>query len=144
MIQKRKQMKNFEQIINEFIEQIPNIDIYLNKTFNKTGNLFFAGLESLYTIENINDKTKKILNSFLKNYVLAFQIKNDIDNFENDSSDVKNGNYTLPVIYFFMENNTAKFNQKSADFKKYINKSLEKIEKLKRNALENLNEIENH
>lgn len=134
---------NGEIIQNENISKITDIETYYKKTFNKTGNLFFAGVNSLYTLKNIDNSTKEKLNLFLKNFTLAFQIKNDIDNFKKNSSDYKNGNYTLPVIYFFMENNTAEINQNDLNFEKYIDKSCETVEKLKSEAIDSLEYIEN-
>ena len=72
----------------------------------------------------------------MKNYALAFQIKNDIDNFKTNSSDFKNGNYTLPVIYSSMEN-------KSENLEKYIEKSYKEVEKITKIAINSLKEIEN-
>ena len=72
----------------------------------------------------------------MKNYALAFQIKNDIDNFKTNSSDFKNGNYTLPVIYSFMENETENFD-------KYIEISYQKVKELTQTALQYLEKIDN-
>lgn len=127
---------------NENISKITDIDTYYKKTFNKTGNLFFAGLNSLYTIKNINEDIKAKLDLFLNNFVMAFQIKNDVDNFKKNSSDYKNGNYTLPVIYFFMENNTAQIDKSGLHFEKYIDKSYKTVEKLKVKALDCLENFE--
>ena len=140
---KIKETINGEINQNQNSNQITDIETYYKKTIGKTGNLFFAGLESLFTLKEINNKTKATLLEFLKNYTLAFQIKNDIDNFKTTSTDFKNGNYTLPVIYFFMENKTADFNQNSLEFQKFISKAQDKVEELKNLALENLKEIEN-
>ena len=124
---------------NENLENITDIDTYYTKTFNKTANLFLAGLEALFVLENKNES----LLDFTKNFALAFQIKNDIDNFKNNSTDFKNGNYTLPVIYFFKENNSINLNQNDIDFQKYIDKSCEEIKKLKEKSLLSLEKIEN-
>lgn len=128
---------------NENSGKITNIETYFKKTQEKTANLFFAGLEALFTLGDFDENLKNNLSCFLKNYTLAFQIKNDIDNFYKNSTDIKNGNYTLPVIYFFMENNTAKFNPKSADFEKFIEKSKQKIKEFKTCATEYLENVEN-
>ena len=114
-----------------------DIEIYYNKTFNKTANLFLAGLEALFTISEEN----KNLFEFMKTYSLAFQIKNDIDNFKNNKTDIKNGNYTLPMIYFVMENKAININS-DIDFSNFIKKSLNEVEKLKNIALKNLENIE--
>ncbi|MBQ8634530.1 polyprenyl synthetase family protein [bacterium] len=141
--QKIKNTINGEIIQNENISKITDLETYYQKTLNKTGNLFLAGLEALFTLEDVDEETKKSLNAFLKNYTLAFQIKNDIDNFKIDSTDFKNGNYTLPVIYFFMENKTASFNQTQIDFEKYIEQAKQTTKDFKQKALKNLDNIEN-
>jgi hypothetical protein len=66
-----------------------------------------------------------------KNFSLAFQIKNDIDNFKKDLSDFKNGNYTLPVIYYFMENSNNDIDFNNSKFQKYIDISIEKMNEIK-------------
>ncbi len=132
-----------EIIQNENLNKIYDIDYYLKKTKEKTANLFIVGLEALFCLKEINLKIKENILSFIENYSIAFQIKNDIDNFMNNSSDYKNGNYTLPVIYFFMENNTAEFNQRNENFEKYIQKSYKKVEEYKLNAVKSLDVLEN-
>ena len=114
-----------------------DLDLYYKKTYNKTANLFLAGLEALFSL----GKKDNNLFEFMKNYALAFQIKNDIDNFKNNKTDFKNGNYTLPVIYFFMENKVANINI-DANFDEFIAKSLKEVENLKNEAIDNLLNIE--
>lgn len=106
---------------NENLNNLTNIETYLNKTYAKTANLFIVGLEALFSL----DKENKNLLNFIENYALAFQIKNDIDNFKSNKSDIKNGNYTLPMLYSSLE------------------KSLDFVENLKIKALKELNSIEN-
>ena len=105
---------------NENLNQITSIEAYLDKTYAKTANLFIVGLEALHTLDKKNDYLLK----FVENYALAFQVKNDIDNFKKDKSDIKNGNYTLPMIYSSIE------------------KSIEYVENIKRIALKELDSIE--
>ena len=54
---------------------------YFEKTFNKTGNLFLAGLESLFVLKETDKEIQKNYINFLKNFSIAFQIKNDLDDF---------------------------------------------------------------
>ena len=117
---------------NENNNKITDIETYYKKTIAKTAILFLAGLEALFTLS----KEDKDLYYFMKNYALAFQIKNDIDNFKTNSSDYKNGNYTLPVIYSFMENQAKNFEQ-------YIEKSYKEVEKIAKSAIDSLEKIEN-
>lgn len=102
---------------NENLNKIPDLNTYLNKTNAKTANLFIAGLEALFTL----DKKNENLLNFIKNYALAFQIKNDLDNYKNDQSDIKNGNYTLPVIYSSIEKTTQ-------TIENYKNKALKELD----------------
>ncbi len=128
---------------NSCLNKIIDERTYIRKTFNKTGNLFFAGLESLFVLKNIDDKTKYKLRKFLKNYTLAFQIKNDIDNIKNKNlSDIKNGNYTLPVLYFCRENNIDLLNCENVCFQNCINLASKKVDKYKKSAIIFLSEIE--
>ena len=121
---------------NENLNKI-DIEFYFEKTLNKTANLFLAGLEALFTLKVKNDN----LFEFMKNYSMAFQIKNDIDNFKKNSSDYINGNYTLPVIYFFLENKSLDNFQNNADF--YIKKANNEVENYIKKALDALDNIEN-
>ncbi len=112
---------------------------YFKKTLNKTANLFLTGLESLFLLKNNDNKTKKCLTKFLTNYSLAFQIKNDIEDIEED---FKNGNYTLPVLYFFKENNTDNINYEN--IKKYKDLAFKKLDDLSKKALEQLSGLEDN
>ena len=128
---------------NSSLNKIIDERTYIRKTFNKTGNLFFAGLESLFVLKNVDDITKFKLRKFLKNYTLAFQIKNDIDNIKNKNlSDIKNGNYTLPVLYFCQENDIDLLNCENDCFQNCINLANKKVDKYRKSAIIFLNEIE--
>lgn len=116
---------------------------YFKKTFNKTGNLFLVGVEALFEKIETDLETKKSLISLVENFSLAFQIKNDIDNFKKDCSDFKNGNYTLPVIYYFKENSNEDIDFNSDKFKKYLSMAQNKVTEIKDFAIEKLEKIEN-
>lgn len=116
---------------NEDLNKIVDIEKYYKKTYEKTANLFIAGLEALFTLEAKNDNLLK----FIEKYALAFQIKNDVDNFKNTKTDIKNGNYTLPMIYSSMENNSENIDE-------YIKKAQEKVEELKKDSIDELKNIE--
>ena len=120
------------------------IETYFKKTIEKTGNLFFAGLESLFVLNNSKTyETNEKLMGFLQNYTLAFQLKNDIDNIlKNNSSDIKNGNYTLPVIYFCMDNSVDSLSEINKEkIEKYINLSCQKVKEYKNIALDFIHKI---
>ena len=131
---------------NSNLNKIQTVDDYINKNLSKTTNLFLAGLESLFCLKTVDEKTKDSLLNFLKNYSIAFQIKNDIANIENEnSSDIKCGNYTLPVIYFCLENDIKEFRVEDFNSKKaiYIAKTLKKVEEYKNLSIKFLENIEN-
>ncbi len=111
---------------------------YFNKTFNKTGNLFLAGLESLFTLKEIDKDKKQALVDFLVNYAIAFQLKNDLLDIE---SDIKNGNYTLVVLYFLQENSIEDLNS-NTNLDKYAKLAVRTIENYRIKALEKLAVIE--
>ena len=113
---------------NENTKKITDEETYLKKTYSKTANLFFAGLESLFVLKEIDEDLKNELKTYLKNFCLAFQIKNDLKGIK---SDFENGNYTLPLIYYFEENKTL---EKNCNLEKYIEKTKTKINNYKEKA----------
>ncbi len=125
-----------------------NIDLYIEKSFNKTGNLFVVGLEALFSIKEQNETIKENLLNSIKNYSIAFQIKNDVADVKSKNFyDAKQKNYTLPLILFVIENkiNPMDFEKYlSSDFNKYILKSEEYIEKYKQKALTGLDCLEDN
>lgn len=121
---------------NNSNNSIPTFENYINKTFNKTGNLFLAGVESLFELDKTNIEQKENILNFLKNYSIAFQINNDIKNFKIDNSDFKNGNYTLPMIYLKLENGSID------DIEKYSSLAYQKVVEYKNIALSFLNKLE--
>lgn len=119
---------------NSNLNKITSFDDYIEKTKNKTANLFLAGLEALFTLSEQNENLEK----FMLNYSIAFQIKNDIKDIQ---SDFKNGNYTLVMLYFLMENNLQDLKNQNLD--KYILKAKNKLNEYKFNAIKNLEDIKN-
>lgn len=105
-----------DQFFNK--NKVVTIETYLNKSKNKTSSLFLAGAKSLLYIINkeitpISDKVQGAILDFVLNFSLAFQIYDDIENFKSDfealntekqSSDLKNGIYTLPFLYISQQN----------------------------------------
>ena len=116
--------------------KITSIDNYFEKTFNKTANLFFAGLESLFTLKEIKEDTKNHLVSYLTNFCFAFQIQNDINDIEKDFN---NKNYTLPLIFYFEEN--EKFDK--SNLEKYILKTKDIVQDYKTKAIKAISFIDN-
>ncbi|MBQ8476080.1 polyprenyl synthetase family protein [bacterium] len=118
---------------NENLFNTQDENEYFKKTFNKTGNLFLAGLEALFSLGEYN----KNLEDFIINYSMAFQLKNDIKGIKEDRN---LGNYTLVMLYFLKDYKIEDFSKKNLD--KYIKKANEKIEFYKANARKSLNFIE--
>lgn len=97
--------------INQYftINSLPEMDEYIEKSRNKTAELFYASLKSLYLIKNI--KELKEISDFSINFGIAFQIHDDLTNILMTDktkpvlSDIYNGIYTLPVILLAQKNN---------------------------------------
>jgi len=118
----------------------PKLEDYYKKSFEKTGNLFMAGLESLFEFSKVQDSIKENLENYLYNFCLAFQIKNDIDNFKKGCSDFKNGNYTLPLILYHKD--CGEFKKIPENIEKYIKLANEEAKKISRKSIFYLDKIE--
>lgn len=132
---------NGELSQNEGLFEAISLEKYIKKSLDKTANIFLMGLESLFTLKEVSKELKDNLIYFLKNYCLAFQIKNDIDDFKNDKKDIKNGNYTLVMLYFLKENEFSDL--KNICVEKYVKQANLKMLEYKKTALDYLNKIEN-
>ncbi|MBQ3641008.1 polyprenyl synthetase family protein [bacterium] len=84
-------------------KKIISIDEYIEKSKNKTAELYRAALTSLCHILNIKEIDK--ISDFAINFGIAFQIKDDLsniltqDNLKPSSCDIENGVYTAPIIF---------------------------------------------
>ena len=137
--------------INQFFnrEKLVTIEEYLEKSKNKTSSLFMAGAKSLIYLINekmqkIPDNIQKAFLDYILSFSLAFQIYDDIENFQNEntekiSSDAENGIYTLPYLYISQQNHSCdiinfKYEKLSKELyndalnfsKEYLNKTLDK------------------
>ena len=74
--------------------EIPSLEDYLKKTEQKTAELFDLSLKGSLKIAGYDEK-----NDFAKNYGMAFQIKDDLNNHYTTKTDIKDGIYTAPVIF---------------------------------------------
>ena len=119
---------------NKNFKKVTTVDEYLNKTFNKTANLFIAGIESLFTLADIKDDIKTAIKNYMINFCYAFQIQNDIKGID---SDFKLGNYTLPLIYYFEEN--REYNKNNLE--KYILKTQNVVDDYKNRAIEAVKDL---
>ena len=137
--------------INQFFNRgkLVTIEEYLEKSKNKTSSLFMAGAKSLIYLINekmqkIPDNIQKAFLDYILSFSLAFQIYDDIENFQNEntekiSSDAENGIYTLPYLYISQQNhscdiinfkneklNKELYNDALNFSKEYLNKTLDK------------------
>jgi len=86
--------------------KIPAIDEYIEKSYQKTGVLFAAGLTAAVYLST--GQKNKQADDFGSKFGIAFQIRDDINNVLNGAKDVKEGIYNAPVIYSGDKNNPLK------------------------------------
>lgn len=135
------------QYFNRF--KLLPIEEYIEKSKNKTARLFEAGLTAI-CVEN-KDLSKNI-NNFAINFGIAFQIHNDLANIKNTKKiceDIKNGDYSAPIIFYAQEKDikTIKNPDKLAkDIKNTnaIRKTKELIDNYIDRAIENISFIEDN
>ena len=63
---------------NSSLNKLPSYDEYINKSKNKTAELFLASLEALCILENLSER--QYIKDFALNYGIAFQIRDDLNN----------------------------------------------------------------
>jgi len=114
--------------IDQFLKRgkAVSLEDYIEKSKNKTGSLFMAGVKSLLILKEkeakedkrgsaLDEHTKQAYLDFSENFSLGFQIYDDIENFVNErnisqnaadkaSSDIENGIFTLPYLYLSQQN----------------------------------------
>lgn len=100
-----KNMCEGEILQNENLYKIPTLEDYIEKTYKKTGSLFEASVSSAMLIStgNRDDKCSR----FGKNFGIAFQIRDDLNNIITGGKDIEQGIYNAPVIYSGDKNNPA-------------------------------------
>lgn len=105
-------------IVNGEINQLfarrcsPNITDYYNRIYAKTASLFETSTYSAAIISNVDEDTKEALRKFGYEIGMAFQIVDDILDYQGDQStigkpvggDLRQGLITLPMIYFLEDN----------------------------------------
>lgn len=137
------------QYFNRF--KISTLEDYIEKSKNKTARLFEAGLVSTFLV---HDKTKFIENvrDFALNFGIAFQIHNDLKNVQiadKVSDDIKNGDYSAPIIFYTQENNLKTMTQtdkliKSLKKSSALEKTQNLIDFYVDKAIENISFIEDN
>ena len=141
------------QYFNRF--KILSIEEYIEKSKNKTAKLFEAGVLSSSYLNKCTDKETKSLTGFALNFGIAFQIQNDLDNFENPqkiNEDIENGDYGAPLIFFVQEKygeNVSFLNNIKQALKQLKNTdAIEKTKQLKisyiNSAIENISFLEDN
>lgn len=156
--------KNTIQICKGEIDQFFNknkvitIEKYIEKSKNKTSSLFIAGAKSILYLackeKEIPVEIQENILNFVLNFSLAFQIYDDIENFqckntEKSSSDIENGIYTLPYLYISQQNHSCDIMdlKNKARYKKTYSEALNFSEKYLNDildkALENTRAIQN-
>lgn len=76
--------------------KIQSIEEYIKIIELKTASLFIAIAKCILVLSHVNNEN---IVEFCKNYGIAFQIKNDLEDYKNKNADKKNGIYTAPYIY---------------------------------------------
>lgn len=128
--------------IGQYFEKDSEVTIeqYIEKSKNKTAELFRAGIVSAMALLENEIAHKKEIEAFALNFGIAFQIKNDICGIEED---IKNNIKTAPIIYYkelTQKMPTAEAIQNSAA----IEKTKNLIELYTGRAIENIAFIEDN
>ena len=129
--------------------QIPTIDEYIEKSQNKTAELFKAALISTCLLLG---KETKIAEEFATNFGIAFQIRDDLLNIlETDISkpalsDIHNRIFTAPVIFLEkkVENLSTEELINEAKSEKIKQKTIELIKKYATMAIASLDDIKDN
>lgn len=106
-----KEMCEGEILQYSNLYKIPTLEDYLKKTYQKTGSLFEAcvlGCVMLSTSQEVENAKE-----FSKNFGIAFQIRDDIENILKGGNDIKEGIYNAPIIFSGSIDNPAAGIEKS-------------------------------
>lgn len=92
-----KEMCEGEILQYSNLYKISTLEDYLKKTYQKTGSLFEAcvlGCVMLSISQEVENAKE-----FSKNFGIAFQIRDDIENILKGGNDIKEGVYNAPIIF---------------------------------------------
>lgn len=107
-----------------------SLDDYIAKSQQKTASLFQSAIEGAAIVSgNIN---RKAAADFAINFGIAFQIRDDLINFETTRSDINDGIYTAPVILSENEDFTNGIEKTRLLLNNYIDKSADIIKNLEK------------
>lgn len=129
--------------------KIISLDKYLKKSERKTAELFKSTLFSVFAVENQVNHFDFAKN-FGKNFGIAFQLNDDVENFKSSSankpnlSDFNDGICTLPVILYSKEKNITDFEKITVEEVQnslYLKKSEDLCEKYANAALDLLEDF---
>lgn len=137
------------QYFNRF--KLLTIDDYIEKSKNKTAKLFEAGIVSS-CIAHQKEEFIENTRNFALNFGIAFQIHNDLKNINNaqkTSEDIKNGDYSAPIIFYAQENNIEMIKNENKLLKDIKNSNAIEntkalIKEYTNKAIENLSFIEDN
>ena len=120
---------------------VSTIEEYIEKSYKKTAVLYETAVNSAALLADKNADLKE----FIRNYGIAFQIKDDYNNIykSETSTDIEEGIFTAPVIYAAEDYKDIETYETQKIFEivknnKYENKTKELLQKYISNALGNL------
>lgn len=145
---------SISNLINGELEQyfetgkIISIDKYIEKSRNKTAELFKAGVLSACILSDRTDCIGQIEN-FALDFGTAFQINNDLKDIEQDA---KNKTFTAPILYFMEEKkfnalnniNIHQIDLNAPEMTAAIQKTHRLINKYSEQAIENISHLEDN
>lgn len=92
-----KEMCEGEILQYSNLYKISTLEDYLKKTYQKTGSLFEACV--LCCVMLSTSQEAENAKEFSKNFGIAFQIRDDIENILKGGNDIKEGVYNAPIIF---------------------------------------------
>lgn len=95
-----KKMCFGELLQQKYLNKIPTINEYIEKTKLKTSSLFVFLMKGVSVLSNTDFIEE--FESFGDNFGIGFQVANDLTDYlkgVENSSDIKNGIYTAPIIF---------------------------------------------
>lgn len=127
---------------------INSIEEYIEKSYKKTAILYETAVCSAAILANANDIQLSAIKNFIKNFGIAFQLRDDFINIYNSesSTDIEEGVFTAPVIYAAEDFPNIANLEKSEILKIVKNKKYEQMtraltQKYIDSAIENLSNI---
>lgn len=121
-------------------DEIPTIEEYIEKSKNKTAELFRTGLCSAALLCEKSENYTNI-EDFAINFGIAFQIHNDLKEL---AEDIKNGIYTAPLIYYLQEKTPEDFSLGGLENSRAIDKTQDLINICLERAIENISFLEDN